>query len=62
MPPLPNYLFKKYTKDLGLSDYDANNIIDSKDIAMFYEAIINELYLGKANEIALPKVSKSSEL
>jgi len=40
MPPLPSFLFNKYTKELGLSEYDANNLTDSKDIAMFYEDII----------------------
>jgi aspartyl-tRNA(Asn)/glutamyl-tRNA(Gln) amidotransferase subunit B len=40
MPPLPNYLLKKYINELGLSEYDANNLTDSKDIALFYEEII----------------------
>ena len=40
MPPLPKELYHKYTKELNLSDYDANIIIDSKPIALFYEAII----------------------
>jgi aspartyl-tRNA(Asn)/glutamyl-tRNA(Gln) amidotransferase subunit B len=41
MPALPRELFKKYTKELGLSDYDAYNLTDSKDIALFYESLIS---------------------
>ncbi|MCB9224034.1 MAG: Asp-tRNA(Asn)/Glu-tRNA(Gln) amidotransferase subunit GatB [Crocinitomicaceae bacterium] len=40
MPPLPNHLFKKYTAELGLSEYDAAVITDQKEIALFYEEII----------------------
>ncbi len=39
LPPLPNELFKKYTS-LGLSDYDANVITDSKELALYFEEII----------------------
>jgi len=51
MPPLPNFLFNKYTKELGLSDYDANNLTDSKGIALFYEDIITHTknYKSAAN-------------
>jgi len=48
MPPLPNYLFNKYTKELGLSDYDAGNLTDNKDIALYYEAIIKHTNNYKA--------------
>ncbi len=41
MPPLPKELYEKYTKVLNLSEYDANNLIESKDIALFFENIIN---------------------
>jgi len=40
MPPLPKELYKKYTEQLQLSDYDAGIIIDSKPIALYYESII----------------------
>ena len=40
MPALPNELYKKFTEDYGLSDYDALLIIDQKDIAIYYEEII----------------------
>jgi aspartyl-tRNA(Asn)/glutamyl-tRNA(Gln) amidotransferase subunit B len=40
MPALPRELFLKYTKELGLSEYDAYNLTDNKGIALYYEAII----------------------
>ena len=40
MPPLPSELHKKYTAELGLSDYDADLITDSKPIALYYEDLI----------------------
>jgi aspartyl-tRNA(Asn)/glutamyl-tRNA(Gln) amidotransferase subunit B len=40
MPALPKELFDKYTKNLGLSTYDAYNITDHKAIALFYEEMI----------------------
>ncbi|HIP35891.1 MAG TPA: Asp-tRNA(Asn)/Glu-tRNA(Gln) amidotransferase subunit GatB [Crocinitomix sp.] len=48
MPPLPNYLFKKYTNDLGLTEYDARNLTDNKDIALYYENIIKHTQNYKA--------------
>ncbi|MDC3252879.1 Asp-tRNA(Asn)/Glu-tRNA(Gln) amidotransferase subunit GatB [Crocinitomicaceae bacterium] len=40
MPALPRDLFIKYTKEYGLSEYDALNLTDSKDIALFFQEII----------------------
>ena len=40
MPPLPNYLFKRYTNDLKLSDYDAGILTDQKEIALYFEEVI----------------------
>lgn len=40
MPPLPRELHKKYTEELKLSDYDADNLIDSKPIALYFESLI----------------------
>jgi len=40
MPALPRDLFLKYTIELGLSEYDAYNITDSKSIALFFEELI----------------------
>ena len=53
MPALPRDLFLKYTKELGLSDYDAYNLTDSKEIALFYEKVIGHTtnYKAAANWI-----------
>ncbi len=40
MPALPRELFLKYTKELGLSEYDAYNLTDNKGIALYYEEIL----------------------
>ena len=40
LPPLPNELFEKFTKKLGLSEYDANILIDQKEIALYYNELI----------------------
>lgn len=40
LPPLPNALFDKYTKEFGLSDYDAGNLTESKSIALYFEEVI----------------------
>ena len=48
LPPLPQELFKKYTQELKLSDYDANLIIEDKLIALYFEALIKETKNYKA--------------
>ncbi|WP_428331122.1 Asp-tRNA(Asn)/Glu-tRNA(Gln) amidotransferase subunit GatB [Mucilaginibacter sp.] len=40
MPTLPNALYKKYTTELGLSDYDAGVITADKDFAHYFETLI----------------------
>lgn len=40
MPSLPRELFQKYTSELGLSEYDAGILTDSKAIALYFEAVI----------------------
>lgn len=47
LPPLPNELFKKYIA-LGLSAYDAGVLTESKEIALFFEAIIAKTKNTKA--------------
>lgn len=39
MPPLPHFLFKKYTQEYGLSEYDANVLTDDKSIALYFEEV-----------------------
>lgn len=41
LPPLPAELFKKYTLELGLSEYDAGVLTDNKDFALYFEKIIS---------------------
>ncbi len=41
MPALPRDLFLKYTLEFGLSEYDANILVDSKQIALYFEQILN---------------------
>lgn len=47
LPPLPQELFKKYTA-LGLSEYDAGVITDSKEIALYFEEMIAKTKSVKA--------------
>jgi len=51
MPPLPYELFKKYTGELGLSEYDAFVLTDSKAFALFFEEVIKHTsnYKGATN-------------
>lgn len=48
MPPLPRELFHRYTEELGLSDYDAGVLTDTKEVALFYESIIAHTHNYKA--------------
>ena len=41
MPALPNELYEKFTKKYNLSPYDAQIIIEQKEIAFYYESILN---------------------
>ncbi len=41
MPPLPNDLYKKYQQELQLSAYDASNITEQKEIALYFEEMIS---------------------
>jgi aspartyl-tRNA(Asn)/glutamyl-tRNA(Gln) amidotransferase subunit B len=53
MPTLPRALFEKYTKEFGLSEYDAYNLTDNKGIALYYEELIchTKNYKAAANWI-----------
>ena len=63
LPKLPNYLFDKYTNSLGLSEYDAQVITDSKSIAEFYEVLITHTknYKAAANWLMGPIKSYLNE-
>ncbi|MDC1244319.1 Asp-tRNA(Asn)/Glu-tRNA(Gln) amidotransferase subunit GatB, partial [Crocinitomicaceae bacterium] len=53
MPALPKELFDKYVQEFKLTPYDANNLTDSKEIALFFEEVIthNKNYKSAANWI-----------
>ena len=53
MPALPKELYNRYVNVYKLSPYDASNLTDSKEIAMFFEEIIalNQNYKSVANWI-----------
>ena len=53
IPPLPNYLFEKFTNDFGLSDYDARLMTDEKEIALYFNELcdITNNYKSAANLI-----------
>ena len=53
MPPLPDYLYNKYVSELKLSDYDALNLTESKEIALYFEQLIlhTKNYKAAANWI-----------
>ena len=39
LPPLPKELYQKFTKELHLSDYDANILVDEKEIALYFNTL-----------------------
>ncbi len=63
LPKLPKELFDKYTNSLGLSEYDAQVITDSKSIAGFYEVLITHTknYKAAANWLMGPIKSYLNE-
>lgn len=48
MPELPNDLLNKYTKEFGLTEYDAVNLTDLKGIALYYNEIVKHTKNYKA--------------
>ena len=48
MPALPRELFTRFTKELGLNDYDAKNLTDSKETASYFSAVVNNQVPAKA--------------
>lgn len=51
MPTLPNALLETYTNLYGLSEYDALNIIESKELSQYYDQVITSTknYKSAAN-------------
>ncbi|MDQ3191411.1 MAG: Asp-tRNA(Asn)/Glu-tRNA(Gln) amidotransferase subunit GatB [Bacteroidota bacterium] len=48
LPPLPDALFKKYVEQLGLSEYDANVLTESKPFALYFEELVKKTNNFKA--------------
>ncbi|MEW5818937.1 MAG: Asp-tRNA(Asn)/Glu-tRNA(Gln) amidotransferase subunit GatB [Cyanobacteriota bacterium] len=48
MPELPEAKRTRYQQKLGLSEYDANVIVDSQDISLFFDKIVNMEVNAKA--------------
>ena len=53
LPPLPTELFKKFSTEFGLSEYDANILIDEKGIALYFDQLCQHTknYKSAANFI-----------
>jgi aspartyl-tRNA(Asn)/glutamyl-tRNA(Gln) amidotransferase subunit B len=51
MPPLPEELFEKYTRQFKLSEYDALLLTESKEIALYFEELtkLTKNYKAAAN-------------
>jgi aspartyl-tRNA(Asn)/glutamyl-tRNA(Gln) amidotransferase subunit B len=56
MPALPHELLKKFIKQYALSEYDAQVLTDSKDIAVYFEAVCKSTanYKAAANWVMGP--------
>ena len=56
IPMLPDELFERYTRELQLSDYDAQVLSDDKELSGYFEALIRETpsYKAAANWILGP--------
>ncbi|MDN4164397.1 Asp-tRNA(Asn)/Glu-tRNA(Gln) amidotransferase subunit GatB [Cytophagales bacterium LB-30] len=64
MPPLPNELYKKFTKQYGLSEYDALVLTDTKEVALYYDELcsLTKNYKAASNWIMGPVKSYLNEL
>ncbi|MGL4596120.1 MAG: Asp-tRNA(Asn)/Glu-tRNA(Gln) amidotransferase subunit GatB, partial [Bacteroidia bacterium] len=48
LPPLPDELLRKYMQELQLSEYDAGVLTDTKEIALYFEAVLKNTDNAKA--------------
>ncbi|MGY6558161.1 MAG: Asp-tRNA(Asn)/Glu-tRNA(Gln) amidotransferase subunit GatB [Nitritalea sp.] len=64
MPPLPRYLFQKFMQTYQLPAYDAGVLTESKDIALYFEALCTHTraYKGASNMVMGPVKSYLNEL
>lgn len=51
LPPLPKELYQKFTREFGLSEYDANILVEEKEIALYFNTLcsITNNYKAAAN-------------
>lgn len=63
LPPLPSELFKKYTQEFELSEYDAGVLTDIKEIALYFEKLLayTHNYKQAANWVMGPVKSYLNE-
>ncbi|QKG56357.1 Asp-tRNA(Asn)/Glu-tRNA(Gln) amidotransferase subunit GatB [Hymenobacter sp. BRD128] len=52
LPALPQQLYARFTGELGLSDYDANVLIDQKEVAQYFDDLARLLPAGSAKAAA----------
>ncbi|MCP2045763.1 Asp-tRNA(Asn)/Glu-tRNA(Gln) amidotransferase subunit GatB [Pontibacter sp. HSC-36F09] len=64
MPSLPQELYKRFTEEFGLSEYDSGVLTDAKEIALYYEELCKHTqnYKGAANWVTGPVKSYLNEL
>ncbi|GHB24190.1 Asp-tRNA(Asn)/Glu-tRNA(Gln) amidotransferase subunit GatB [Mongoliitalea lutea] len=64
MPSLPRELFRKFTQEFGLPDYDAGVLTDSKEIALYFEELcgLTGNYKAASNWMMGPVKSYLNEL
>ena len=64
MPALPRELFAKYVREMKLSEYDAHVLTDSKDVAVYFEAVCKHTtnFKAVANWVMGPIKSTLNEL
>lgn len=63
MPPLPRQLFRKFINVYQISEYDAGVLTDTKDIALFYEEVVQvcSAYKAASNWVMGPVKSYLNE-
>ncbi|MFL5728037.1 MAG: Asp-tRNA(Asn)/Glu-tRNA(Gln) amidotransferase GatCAB subunit B, partial [Cytophagaceae bacterium] len=64
MPSLPQDLYNRFVKEFGLPEYDSLVLTDSKEIALFFEALCKETknYKAASNWVMGPVKSYLNEL
>ncbi|MCC9167038.1 Asp-tRNA(Asn)/Glu-tRNA(Gln) amidotransferase subunit GatB [Pontibacter harenae] len=64
MPSLPGQLYKRFTEELGLPEYDAAVLTDAKEIALYFEELVKHAsnYKAASNWVMGPVKSYLNEL